>query len=506
MATSNLAHKPKRLGAGAYGHVYQFSSDTAIKRFICQDGDGVGLCLRENEILSKINHPHIIGYRGMHEGRFTPDEEKKTHDCGYHILMEKADDTVHQRIKEGKLKYVAGPDSHVYLKDIRECITHILLALEYLELNGIYHRDISYTNVLFKYATKTTPKMYKLCDFGMWRHYNAGTSAQGDYVNIESRGPEMFTNQHYGYGVDIWPVGVMMYSMLVGSNPLIDRTNTEWETNPYVRAAAIMRAIPRCPHKEIHEWVTRMRGVSYAGITPTDAQSDAGEKLFLKTYTERKSARSGAWSKIKDEATVIFLSRLLTWHIGNRPTATQLLNDPYLFDDFGEYITSIRQQHLKKDIIFPCTIKIPPAGIRRRTMADVISQDIIQTIIDAYAPRDVILGLTLYCECIEALHSDKYNMEAVLMVCFVIANKWNCTNFDLCPYAEMVTPEVLPIAEEIELAVLKYFKFYVGRITLYDEVSRMYTINTMDMVKFILSLGSGEKNVCDLASTCVVKD
>lgn len=464
---------PLKLGKGAYGSVYTYGEDTVIKKFLVEPGCGTGICLRENEILSKIKHPFIVKYKGVHRGKYntskadTNDIKTGEVDGGIHILMEQASTTLNQRIKDNLVSYNVG--DHVKLRKIKYAITQILLALEYLHYNNIIHRDISAVNVLYFNEIST----YKLCDFGMWRTYSKGKCENGDYVNVGYRAPEMFTGQAYDHRLDIWSAGVILYTMLVGYNPM-HRDDADWIQRPYDRAALMIEHIPSYPTNGIGKWVRKMRGIRCVDHVPTAKDSDTGEIMFMNAYNKRKEASGGAWSTIKDKDTVTFLSRMLTWHIGNRATATQLLDDIYLKNEFGDMISSTRSTYLKKNIFFPATIYSPGSSVINKLLGEF--GDTMDALPHrdgnaSYSTADMALGIELFYSCYESL-IEKTTIQLLFFTCMYIAYKYNVTNATIDHIKDSVTSDTnYKDIEALESIVLEYFNYNIGRYTIYDAAS-----------------------------------
>ena len=85
-----------------------------------------------------------------------------------------------------------------------------LLALEYLHLQGIAHRDIKPTNILFK---SRRPFHVKLADFGMAKSASALRTECGTYLYTA---PEIWSGSGYTSAVDIWSLGVVVFQYAYG--------------------------------------------------------------------------------------------------------------------------------------------------------------------------------------------------------------------------------------------------------------------------------------------------
>eukprot|EP00644_Phytophthora_capsici_P017606 jgi/Phyca11/55643/gw1.42.310.1 len=123
-----------------------------------------------------------------------------------------------------KFRYFAkGSDSGLLSKEaVRECLRDVVAALDFLHRNHICHRDIKPENILL------SGDQYKVADFGV-AHMNENESSVGDAAALKLRStegtyhflaPECTTGDEYDpYQVDVWAVGVTMFTLLSGTLP-----------------------------------------------------------------------------------------------------------------------------------------------------------------------------------------------------------------------------------------------------------------------------------------------
>jgi renal tumor antigen len=85
----------------------------------------------------------------------------------------------------------------------------LLKALEHMHRNGIFHRDIKPENILL------TGETVKLADLGSCRGLYQDQPLT-EYISTRwYRAPEcLLTDGYYGYKMDIWGVGCVMYEVL----------------------------------------------------------------------------------------------------------------------------------------------------------------------------------------------------------------------------------------------------------------------------------------------------
>ncbi|KAK0393260.1 hypothetical protein QR680_000124 [Steinernema hermaphroditum] len=121
------------------------------------------------------------------------------------------------------IEYAAGGDLFVHMVNKKKLpedharfyAAELILALHFLHSRGIIYRDLKLDNVLLD-----TTGHIKLTDYGMCK-VNMGpcdtTSTLCGTPNYMA--PEIVGQQEYGFGVDWWALGVLMFEMMVGMTP-----------------------------------------------------------------------------------------------------------------------------------------------------------------------------------------------------------------------------------------------------------------------------------------------
>jgi serine/threonine protein kinase len=133
------------------------------------------------------------------------------------------------------MEYMAGGalvDSLIKLKtyserDAMHACAQILKALQFCHERKIAHRDIKLQNILLAHTVykelgldNIHPSCIKVCDFGFAitpaeSHSGLKTSCG----TLEYVAPEILLGKSYGYAVDMWSVGVLVYTLLCGYLP-----------------------------------------------------------------------------------------------------------------------------------------------------------------------------------------------------------------------------------------------------------------------------------------------
>jgi len=150
---------------------------------------------RETEILSQLIHPHIARLYEVIETT-----------TAMHLVMEYAESTL--------LAYVLERNG-LPETEARKFFSQILSAVSYCHKKNIIHRDIKHQNLLLEKNHST-----KLIDFGLSNFMEEGKLRSTFCGTPAYAAPEMILGKQYvGPEVDVWSLGVVLYSMITGVFP-----------------------------------------------------------------------------------------------------------------------------------------------------------------------------------------------------------------------------------------------------------------------------------------------
>lgn len=132
-----------------------------------------------------------------------------------YMVMELCDSTLSDLLKQNK----KIRESHT-----KKFITQLIYAIQYLHGVNVVHRDIKLSNILLKSYT------IKLGDFGLCAliQKNKRTTVCGTPNYIA---PEIILRTAYSFECDIWSIGVLIYTMLIGIPPFQKKTAKEIYSN-----------------------------------------------------------------------------------------------------------------------------------------------------------------------------------------------------------------------------------------------------------------------------------
>ncbi len=160
----------------------------------------------EIAILKLVNHPNITRLREMFETR--------TH--LYIVMRLVRGGDLFNRIKARKC----------FKEEVaREVIWSLFSAVKYLHARGIVHRDIKPENILCLDADDDSKII--ISDFGLSKFATPKELMKVACGTLCYVAPEVLKCSGYGFSVDIWSIGVIMYLLLRGRLPFDGKTKDE---------------------------------------------------------------------------------------------------------------------------------------------------------------------------------------------------------------------------------------------------------------------------------------
>lgn len=161
--------------------------------------------IREAHIIKLVRHPHIVRFKGL-----------TVSDSSIYISMEYVDgcELYQYILNRGRLSERRA----VYFT------RQIVSALDYLHRNSIVHRDLKIENIM----VERKGRRIKLIDFGLSSLYSPERLMTTFCGSLYFAAPEVLRADAYrGPAVDVWSLGAVIYSMVVGETPFMD-------VSPYV--------------------------------------------------------------------------------------------------------------------------------------------------------------------------------------------------------------------------------------------------------------------------------
>lgn len=198
----------RAIGRGEFCDVYKALDQTtrqkvAIKHLkisLMYDTQSRVDCLKEIELLCRLDHPNII----RHIESFYDNNE-------LYIVLEYADAGDMSRM----LDYFRKKGERISEQMIWLMFAQVCSGLSYMHTQRVMHRDIKPANILI-YKDRTI----KLADFGLSRLLSATTDNACSLVGTPYyMSPERLNQKMYTFKADIWSLGCLLYEMTKLNHP-----------------------------------------------------------------------------------------------------------------------------------------------------------------------------------------------------------------------------------------------------------------------------------------------
>ncbi|NXL95038.1 NUAK2 kinase, partial [Alectura lathami] len=191
------------LGKGTYGKVKKARERSgklvaikSIRKDKIKDEQDLVHIRREIEIMSSLNHPHIIAVHEVFENS-----------SKIVIVMEYA--------SKGDLYDYISERQRLSEQEARHFFRQVVSAVYYCHKNGIVHRDLKLENILLDANGNI-----KIADFGLSNVYQQDKFLQTYCGSPLYASPEIINGRPYkGPEVDSWSLGVLLYILVHGTMP-----------------------------------------------------------------------------------------------------------------------------------------------------------------------------------------------------------------------------------------------------------------------------------------------
>lgn len=198
----------ERIGVGNYADVYSASNlkcggSVAVKIIQKSKVEDIADIKREIDILSDIQHPHILRLHEVYETPLTT--------CVVTELLPGG--TLAESMERSRF-----PEH-----DAAAVIHQLCDALAHIHKLGYIHRDVKPENILLTHrrasASSDPPTTIKLADFGVAHRIAETDHLQEVWGTPGYLAPEVLRGEADSAAPDLWSVGVILYVLLSGERP-----------------------------------------------------------------------------------------------------------------------------------------------------------------------------------------------------------------------------------------------------------------------------------------------
>lgn len=338
------------IGQGAYGMVYKckvdgVKKDLAFKRNMADKTTTGMFSVKELDILSVVNgHPHIAKMEYIISGNISSYNPPNLKIEGI------KDDLVHFVFE----RYTGDIAKTIYrsmdISTLKIMTCQVLLALEYLHLNGIMHRDIKPSNILWNRANGN----FAICDFGMSTYWTGQVPLSSSVVTLWYRAPEITTGKRYLPNVDVWSVGMIMAGIVKGAPLLASCTSPE---DYMSRLVSIMPSIRK-----------HLQPIDTENILPVSpVESDDGTiKKDLMSYLKRDDFFGDQREEFVD-----LLAGMLDPDGTSRFSSSAALDHPF----FNEYRKEIEDSRARAPKMVIPEVRISPSTSHKKEVMRLILEE-----------------------------------------------------------------------------------------------------------------------------------
>jgi TolB-like protein/tetratricopeptide (TPR) repeat protein len=237
------------IGAGGMGEVYR-ARDTRLERDVALkvlpaaalgDATAHARLVREAQLASKLNHPHICTIYDVGEADPSADSAASLQvDSGQAVAY------IAMELVDGQPLSACLADGPLPTEQVLRYGQQLADALAHAHARGVIHRDLKSANVMV-----TPESQIKVLDFGLAKRLTDEDLAEATTVSRQSltgpgmvagtlayMAPEQLRGRLADARSDVWALGVVLYEMAVGRRPFGGDT-------AYEVSSAILNEPPR---------------------------------------------------------------------------------------------------------------------------------------------------------------------------------------------------------------------------------------------------------------------
>ncbi|XP_022918871.1 serine/threonine-protein kinase polo [Onthophagus taurus] len=202
--TKTSYQKGRFFGKGGFAKCYEitdcktkdtFAGKVVSKTLLSKENQRLKM-MQEIKIHKALRHKHVVGFYNFFEDHYNVYIVMEL--CKCRSMME-----LHKRRKT-----ITEPETRFYM-------SQLLSGVFYLHNNNIIHRDLKLGNLFLNDELHV-----KIGDFGLAAKIEFDGERKKTLCGTPNYiAPEILTKQGHSYEVDIWSIGCIMYTLLIGRPP-----------------------------------------------------------------------------------------------------------------------------------------------------------------------------------------------------------------------------------------------------------------------------------------------
>ena len=195
------------IGRGAFGKVFlaemkstkKLYAIKSIRKDVLLEKGQIENTLLEKDIMFECDNPFLITMDYLFQN-----------DLRLYFVM--------PFIRGGELYKVFQKEKRFKEDVVKFYAAQIVIALGYLHMKGIVHRDLKQENILLE-----TDGFIKIIDYGLAKMLDDKQQANTFCGTPEYLAPEIISESGHDKSVDWWALGIIMYEMLIGVTPFFNK-------------------------------------------------------------------------------------------------------------------------------------------------------------------------------------------------------------------------------------------------------------------------------------------
>lgn len=198
--TNKKSFELSAVGDGSYANVYKYKDEDynekfAYKKLKKESTDKeVERFKQEYDIMKKCQHPHLLRVYRFFEKELS-------------YNMEYCDHTL--------FEYISANNTKLPLETRKSLLTQFFSGIEYIHSIGLFHRDLSYKNILIKLDFYGNP-FVKISDFGLVKDTSKEMTSSDSSNKGTFRDPFLESFKDYGVKNEIYAIAYIITFILYG--------------------------------------------------------------------------------------------------------------------------------------------------------------------------------------------------------------------------------------------------------------------------------------------------